>query len=304
MKRCLFALLLVFPCTYPVRSLEPVEFAERIYLDQLGFEEVKLSQENSTVVFNLPRELLGELSFPTFGLDFVALYPADVANSERLPSVLSASINGVTAVQVLISTSSKGASAEGVGWVEGRQVVQSSANEPLVMAYENYLAQGLPNQELIEVMISLEVSELTPGLSVDIRETSWFGADVAPGSSTTLALERAELDYDNNVISVDYVFESDRVEKFKLYAESEGKTAIASGGEETFVAVGGSTFGTIELLTDRTPGQVVIIAETYGFNRPAVSIELTPENGSSARVMWVGAGMLCLACLMLLPARK
>jgi len=276
-----------------------------VSLADLGITEpIVLNAENSSASMSIDLREVFSAEAPTLRLHFAARYADGSPVNGDFKSGLAASVDGQTAVQILLGNTPEGVSANGIGWVEGSRTTTRNGPDGVEMTYENYLqAADDPNSASSEFSLLLEASENTPLIHVEVFSDSRFLSDVPPGSSTTLEIVNSSFD-DHGVVELDYEFVTDRVEQFALSLRSEPGIPVTLVEPHDIIQVRDTvTRGTIRLRVDEIEshddGEIAIIADTFGFNSPAVvtGITISRSEGSQwpASAFILGVSLLVIA---------
>jgi uncharacterized protein (DUF3820 family) len=106
-----------------------------------------------------------------FELGFRASYPTPDSSAGQ--AVLSVSVDGRTAVQILIQQDESGVTASGAGWLEGDKLIEGGLVD-VEGEYANYLQTGTVAPGEVSVVLQLELPTDDSGLSVVVDPGSGF----------------------------------------------------------------------------------------------------------------------------------
>lgn len=248
-----------------------------------------------------------------FNLRYTVEFPAASPSPPGAQSILSVSVAGHAAVQLIFEETDRGTvQSNGIGWLEGRKVTEGDPGQrTLDGTYENFLVDGSVEPGPTELTLLFEPSEHTPGAVATIHPDSSFAVEsVSPVAIDVDVTEIKSVAEGTEVtyVATNYRMRSTDIEVVFVFdgqsPEAGIRTPLTLAAEESRTEGILIPAADVDAAGGRN-GLLVLVSDE--FNSPAVPISFIAAEESSMRP-WLVAGGLALmvgaAAFMTLPGRR
>lgn len=237
-----------------------------------------------------------------FELGFRASYPTPDSSAGQ--AVLSVSVDGRTAVQILIQQDESGVTASGAGWLEGDKLIEGGLVD-VEGEYANYLQTGTVAPGEVSVVLQLELPTDDSGLSVVVDPGSGFRRlDESPFALSLSVVEVEEIG--DSTVEVHFGVDSSRDDEILgevSYFPTEAAGQEPPPGQEVTIRGRGRTRGQI-IVAYPESGVIdgVLLFASSGFNSPAVPLRIVRpaahDHRNPVAGMLIGGAVLGLGLLV------
>lgn len=231
-----------------------------------------------------------------------------VSNESAGETVLSASVNGRTAIQIRIANRDNTIVWGSNGWIDGSTGGELGPTTELT--YANYLQfeSAIGDEDTLSFSLQRGTE---PGhrVEVEILPTSAFIVDAAPGSSTQITVIDSEINSNAGQptrLRIDYLMESDRAESAVLSLENTVglNTTTGQGLGVPIPIVDGTARGSVEVeVVDSAEFVEGVLVASTDFNSPAAPFAASLASNSGTIVWPFVIGPIALSLLLVVAYR-